>query len=243
MVASQLNSLINLLKGDSLQKILRVVSLIDCTIEGDNIFLRKIIENMILKGKHIVVFRDEENTNNIKSINIIENNIKYLFGQNIFSDDIFKSKYNQEILKISSVMNDEEFKNLDFILLDATNIFKKNISKILKISDNILILANTSEESFKNIISNFRDINLDNKTVNLVLINDNKKLDWQKYLHDFKENIKNICDINIEILDLILDESSDVELYRTGEKIYLSSMSGENSKNANFFDFILNILN
>lgn len=243
MVAGQLNSLINLLKGNSLQKTLRVVSLIDCTIEGDNIFLRKIIENMILKGKDIVVFRDEENTNNLKSINIIENNIKYLFGQNIFSDDIFKSKYNQEILKISSVMNDEEFKNLDFILLDATNIFKKNISKILKISDNILILANTSEESFKNIILNFQDIKLDDKTVNLVLINDNKKLDWQKYFHDFKENIKNICDINIEILDLILDESSDVELYRTGEKIYLSSMSGEKSKNANFFDFILNILN
>lgn len=126
MIANQLNSLMSLLKRDSLQKTLRVVSLIDCTIKEDNIFLGKLVENMRFKNEEVIVFKDNENDNNdLKSITIVNNNIKYLFGQNIFSEDIFKSKYNQEILRTSSVMNDGEFKDLNFIIIDATNIFKK----------------------------------------------------------------------------------------------------------------------
>lgn len=242
MIAGQLIQLANLLEGKSLQKKLKVVSLIDCTIEGDNIFLRKIIENIISKGKNVVVLRNEENSNDLKSINIIENNFKYLFCQNLFSNDIFKSKYNQEILKMSSVMNDMEFKNLDFILFDATNIFKKNVSKFLKISDNILILANTSDESLKKVVLNFQDGRFKNEKVNIVLIDNKGDLDCGKYFDYFKKNIKDICDIDIEILDLISEKFSVIELYKTGEKIYLNSMK-EESKNTDFFNFVLNILN
>ena len=244
MIANQLNLLMSLLKRDSLQKTLRVVSLIDCTIKEDNIFLRKLVENMRFKNEEVIVFKDNENDNNdLKSITIVNNNIKYLFGQNIFSEDIFKSKYNQEILRTSSVMNDGEFKDLNFIIIDATNIFKKFISKILKISDNILILADTSEESFKKIVSNFHDEKLCGEKIDVVLINNNEDLDWQKYFENFKKNVKNICKIDVKILDLILKEFSNIELYKTGEKIYLSSMTKEDGKNSNFFDFILNILN
>lgn len=140
-------------------------------------------------------------------------------------------------------MNDGEFKDLNFIIIDATNIFKKFISKILKISDNILILADTSEESFKKIVSNFHDEKLCGEKIDVVLINNNEDLDWQKYFENFKKNVKNICKIDVKILDLILKEFSNIELYKTGEKIYLSSMTKENGKNSNFFDFILNILN
>ncbi len=43
-------------------------------------------------------------------------------------------------------------KNLDLILIDATDIFQEVHSKISKISDNILILANTTQDSLNEII-------------------------------------------------------------------------------------------
>ena len=61
MIANQLNLLMSLLKRDSLQKTLRVVSLIDCTIKEDNIFLGKLVENMRFKNEEVIVFKDNEN--------------------------------------------------------------------------------------------------------------------------------------------------------------------------------------
>ena len=100
-------------------------------------------------------------------------------------DDIFKSKYNQEILKISGLMNEQQFKNLDLILIDATDIFQEVHSKISKISDNILILANTTQDSLNEIIEKIGYGKLSGQEVQIILVNDGHDLDWQNYFEDF----------------------------------------------------------
>lgn len=240
----QLNSLVNLLKSRSLQKTLRVLSFVDCTIKESDVFIYKLVSNIKNNHNEIIVLKDSENDMNYsKSMSIINANITYLLTENIFTQDIFKSKYNQEVLKISSLMNEDEFKNLEMVIFNATDIFEEFISKILRISDNILILADTSEESLKKVISKLSKDVLKEKTFDVIMLGDNKNLNWDEYSKNFKEKIKKACEVEINIFDIVVDDNSNIDLYKIGEKLYLHSLTNLESKNKNFFDFIVNILN
>ncbi len=240
----QLNSLVNLLKSKSLQKTLKVLSFVDCTIKEPDVFIHKLVYNIKKNHKEVIVLKNNENnTNHSKSMSIIDANITYLLTENIFTQDIFKSKYNQEILKISSLMNEDEFKNLEMVIFNSTNIFDEFTSKILKISDNILILADTSEESLKKVISKLSNDMLKGQTFNVIMLGDNKNLNWDEYSKNFIYKIKQICEVEINIFDIVMNHNSNIDLYKTGEKLYLHNITNSESKNKNFFDFIVNILN
>lgn len=242
MIANQINLLSSLLERSSLQKTLKVVSYINCIDDNEDFFLRKVIKNIEENNREVVILKDKEDDDFLKSINIVDNGIKYILGRNLFNQDIFKSKFNQEILKTSSVINEQEFKNLDLLMIDSTSIFKDYMSKILKISDNIFFLVNTSEDSLNKIISFCKECDLSGQSIDVILIDSEKKYNLQNYLMNLKSKIKNVCNVEINIFSLILDESLNTELYKVGEKIYSDTVIKNSGKNANFFDFIINVL-
>ena len=242
MIAHQTNLLSSLLERRVLQKTLKVVSFVNCLEDEEDIFLRKVIKNLEENNRQVVIFKNNEDEKFLKSINVIDNGVKYLISKNLFSDDVFKSKFNQEILKTTSVMNEDEFKNLNLIMLDATSLFKEYMSKILKISDNIFILANTSEDSLNKIISFCKECRLDGQHIEMILIDSERKRNLQNYLKNLKSRIKGVCNVEIKIFSLILNQSLNTELYKVGEKIYTDTIIRSDGKNANFFDFIINIL-
>lgn len=243
MIGSQANSLVSLLRSlSALQKTLRVIGFINCS-DNDNETVLDVINKSLLRSKETLIFRDLRDDNyEGKSIKFIEKDVKKLIGKNIFSDDIFKSKYNQEILKISGLMNEQQFKNLDVILIDSTDIFQEFHSKISKISDNILILANTTQDSLNGIIEKIGCGKLSGQEVQIILINDEHDLDWQSYFTNFTKIISEKCNVNFKILDLIDKKFLDIELYKIAEKIYLNTITSDGSKNSNFLDFIINVL-
>ena len=243
MIGDQANSLVSLLRSlSALQKTLRVIGFINCS-DNDNETVLDVINRSLLQSRETVIFKDlRDDSYEGKSIKFIEKDVKKLIGRNIFLDDIFKSKYNQEILKISGLMNEQQFKNLDLILIDATDIFQEVHSKISKISDNILILANTTQDSLNEIIEKIGCGKLSGQEVQIILVNDGHDLDWQNYFEDFIKIISEKCGVNFKILDLINKEFLNIELYKIAEKIYLNTVRGDGSKNSNFLDFIINVL-
>ena len=246
MIAKQASSLVSLFNENVLKKTLRVTSCINCITDESDTFLYKLIENSTFNKKEVVIFKNEESEKDLKSLTIVDNGVKYLFGENIFSEDIFKSKHNQKVLKMASLMNENDFKNLDFMIIDVTSIFENFVSKILKISDNILILANTTQESLKKVISKFNSMNLkDTEKFDIIFINKNNygNFDLRKHLIDFKEIIEKNFNVNLKVSSLVLNGFSNIEMYKIGEKIYIDSLSNMTSKNMNFFDFVINILN
>lgn len=243
MVANQVSSLISLLRSKStLQKTLRVISFINCMDNHYYNFLELIVKEILLT-KEVIIFKDIYEEHMSKSITIVDKDVRYLLGKNIFCDDIFKSKYNQDILKIAGVMSEHEFKSLDSVIIDATSIIKKFPSKISKISDNILILANTSQDSLNDIIDKVGYGKLSGQEVQIIFINDDNDLDWQYYFENFEKNVRSKCDVDLKIMDIIDKRFFSVDLYKLSERVYLNSVNNEVSKSSNFLDFIINILN
>ena len=226
MIGDQANSL------SALQKTLRVIGFINCS-DNDNETVLDVINRSLLQSRETVIFKDlRDDSYEGKSIKFIEKDVKKLIGRNIFLDDIFKSKYNQEILKISGLMNEQQFKNLDLILIDATDIFQEVHSKI----------SNTTQDSLNEIIEKIGYGKLSGQEVQIILVNDGHDLDWQNYFEDFIKIISEKCGVNFKILDLINKEFLNIELYKIAEKIYLNTVRGDGSKNSNFLDFIINVL-
>lgn len=243
MIGSQASSLVSLLRSVSaLQKTLQVIGFINCT-DNDNEALLDVIGKSISQSKESVIFRDFNDENHgDKCIKFVEGETNKLIGRNIFSDNIFKSKYNQEILKISGFMSEQQFKNLDLILLDTTHIFEQVYSKISKISDNILILANNTEDSLNRITEKIGYEKLSGQEVQIILINDTQDLDWKNYFENLTDVLTKKCGVKFKILDLIDKKFLNIDLYRIAEKIYLNTINEYGSKNSNFLDFIINVL-
>lgn len=243
IAVDQASSLRSLLKNNVLQKTVKVVSYIDCFSKPSNLFSHKICENMSLNNREAVVFIDDINEDlNEKKINVVDNGIKYIYSTNILSDDIFKSKFNQEILRKCSLLSESEFKNLDFIMVNVKNIFDISISKILNFSDKFLIFCDTSIESLDKVKSLFDGKDFRNRKFYLILKQYEKNSDWSEWFLSLKEEMYDLSGAEIEILDLLPDKFSNIELFKTTERIFIKSVEESTSKNLSFFDFIVNSL-
>lgn len=243
MISGQVNSLKGILKSSSaLQKILQVISIINFSQEDINEIFEMIFKNMDYV-KNRIIFKDyEEQECDLKYIGVVENDIKYVIGKNILSDDVFKSKHNQEILRISGSMNEYDFKNLNGIFVDATNIVHKFLPKILKISDNILILANTIEDSLDRIIYELSNENWVGQDVQIIFINNKNDLNLKAFFDAFKERVELRSMANIEVLGIINKNYKNIGLPNIIEKAYLKSLNKDGFKNINFLDFVINML-
>ncbi len=243
MVSSQVNSLRGILKGKSaLQNFLKVTSIIDFSNEDFSKIIKSIFDRSTYCG-NMVLFKDYEDASvNTKSLAMLENNVKYLIGKNVFSSDIYKSKHNQEVLKVAGVMAKEELKDLKSIFIDATTMLEKFSSKILKISDNILILANTIEDNLDKIINEFSSEKWDGQGVQIIFINKDIDLEWQNFFKRFEEKVSSKCNVDFNILGIINEKTIDTDIPCIIEKSYLDSIVTNNPKNLNFLDFIINTL-
>lgn len=243
MISSQANSLRGILRSSSaLQKVLQVTSIINFSNEDMNSIFELIFKNMNYV-KNRIIFKDhDEEESDLKYIGIVENDIRYVIGKNILSEDVFKSKHNQEVLKISGSMNEYELKSLNGIFIDATNLVHKFLSKILKISDNILILANTIEDSLDRISHELKGERWSGQDVQIIFINDKKDLELNAFLRSFREKVEFESMTHVKILGILDGRWKNRDLPNLIEKCYLMSLSREDFKNLNFLDFVINMM-